>query len=269
MNSRLFLFTWPAAILIALVTITSLKHISSLKLYAPPEIVAIGTSLFRHAFPQDISEEGLFGNGQQHAYFGADRAVERQLIFYLNAAIQNGAETVFLEINPFTFDFADRDLEDDNFTLRMAAQIQIQSITSWRYLKQIVFGVPTANIDAVSSINSKHLQTIYPIKIRPARQYDQLKELISHAKHAGMRIAFVAPPRSKTSADVLGNVLQSKLIAHQKNLASQLGVPLLPISAVWPDDHFVDQAHMNRRGQQRFIQQLKRWNGGDTWHAKY
>ena len=74
-----------------------------------------------------------------------------------------------------------------------------------------------------------------------------------------MRLVFLAYPMSKAAAERLG---EGFLDDQRRALAlaeQRLGVPVFGNTAVWPDRYFVDNAHLNRKGRERFLGELAAW----------
>ena len=75
-----------------------------------------------------------------------------------------------------------------------------------------------------------------------------------------MQVVLLAPPRSEAAADYLGEEATKNLESHVRDVANRLDLPVFMPQSFWPNEFFVDQAHLNRRGRQRFCAELAEWS---------
>lgn len=265
--SAILLTTVPAWLALAAVPGLHVQRLAA----KDARIVVIGTSLVGFAIPPE--GQGLLGEGRDHIRLAAGGMSEDLTLDLCEAALAlERTETIVIEAHPFV-----RDFKDDRRPSRVhgvlgpgAAQI-IQTardlrpavkLSLWRAgLRSDPFASLTAEyqVDNADGIRPHTLQRIYPLSIRPPRLEERLDALVAKAKARRVGIILVAPPRSATAARYNGPEVMQRLDQALVALAARLDVPLFAPSGPWPDGLFVDHAHMNRAGRDRFMTELRRF----------
>lgn len=243
-------------------------------------VVVIGSSLMMYAVPPFGSEnDSLLGDSREHVRLALSSITEQQTIELLKRVLVSPTERVFVEIHPFCFDFAFQTRRDGIFQQTslhdLVDQIRAFSIHSrrelgrrsgWRpdakdqhSIRETITHEPT-RLDEAFHIESHSLARTYPLNLRAPRHPDELETVLALAKERDIEIVLVAPPRSQTAVDYLGNESTEALKQHIQDVAEQLDLPLFQPACSWADEYFIDKAHMNRRGRERFCNELAKWS---------
>lgn len=239
-------------------------------------IAVIGSSLMRYAVPP-VGSTGysLLSDGRTHVRLALGNITEEQQIALLTRVLASDVEYVFVEIQPFGIDFRFEEWRQQTFLHGLVNQARRFSLTARRALgrkfrrrlkTESTPGQPPSlmseadKLDAEFHVSQAALSLLYPIHERSLVEKDRLDELISVASARQVKLALIAPPRSQTAADYMGTARSKSLEKHFQKLAEELGVPLFQPARWWTDDYFIDQAHMNRRGRNRFCRELAQWS---------
>ena len=243
-------------------------------------IVVIGSSLMMYAIPPISSgKNSLLGDSRKHVRLALSNITEPQTIGLLKRVIASQTEQVFVEIHPFCFDFSFQKPRDGIFQQThlhdFIDQIRTFSVLSRRELgrrsgwhsdtkaqlsiEQTITHEPT-RLDEAFHIARDSLDQVYPLHLRAPRHLDQLEELLGLAQERHLEIVLVATSRSQTAVDYIGSESADALERHIQDVARRLDLPLFQPARCWPDEYFIDQAHMNRRGRERFCNELAKWS---------
>lgn len=267
MSARGLAVCWLLAVALVTSVFTALAIRIGSPMTALPDagntpVVAIGSSLTRHAVPVDAPPGGLLGDGRAHLRWDISSISEAQTLELFDRAIDAGVDTIIIEANPLAFDFG---------TARPQSRFASAVLNPWldmsdrvrRWLKAQVtstHGVSDADrLNRQLRIDPALLEAIYPLKLRAPREAGRLSELIAEAEAGGLEVIFWAPPRAGITTRYLDSEELGDLERHFVELARTYGVGLLSSGGIWPDDHFVDHAHMNARGRDRFVLELQAW----------
>ncbi|MGZ0167671.1 MAG: hypothetical protein ACKVII_27430 [Planctomycetales bacterium] len=243
-------------------------------------VVVIGSSLMRYAVPATGSAtDSLLDDGRSHVRLALSTITEKETLTALARVLAPPVECVFVEIQPLGMDFSYQ-RTPDRFFERTLLHIAVDRIrlfsrnskrelgrkSGWRSTmdlqprEQRSMTEEPSKLDATFQTSSVALRQVYPIHLRSPRELDRLQQLLDKANEQHIKIVLVAPPRSQTAVNYIGDDFAESLERHFQNLARQLDLPLFQPARSWPDEFFVDHAHMNRRGRERFCRELARWS---------
>jgi hypothetical protein len=230
------------------------------------DIAFIGTSLIRDAVPEKGPPVGILADGRDHVRvwgLALDEATETRL---LNAVIDAGIGTIFLEAYPYIREFAS------------SPQKAIETSLVERYEAKLVWGARRLRSGARTIMNRLLSRTEEDEAIRQARTFDgdlssskrdyplrlispsdaaALRAAIQRAQARGLQVIVVGLPRSQNLVDYLGTDEMQRLNSHVEAFAATLAVLLWSPANAWPNDRFVDQSHLNSSGRQHFVSALR------------
>ena len=234
-------------------------------------VIVIGSSLMYHAVPPfGEGTDSLLGDGREHARLAISSITEVQTVDLLQHVLNGGAKTVLIEANALAFDFASRAPASDQGSIRAVALTKplldlsararqpLSALINQRP-KRHVLTSEAEKLDADFSVKLSHMAKLYPLHLRFPAPPEALETALTMAAAAGVEVILIAPPRSQAAANAMGAEATETLRLHFQALAYRLNLPLFQPSAVWPNDHFIDAAHMSRRGRARFLNELAQW----------
>lgn len=274
MTSRAMVTTWIVAILLAIAAALGLDRISGpawlvRSTMDGADIAVIGTSLLVHGIPARQVSGGLLGDGRKHRRFAYDDMQEDEAVSILHEALASGASTILLEINPFAFDFAFRvrmNAEED----RHGSAPRILKHFSYRLqsglehligIGEFESGEPKDLTPAKNTADANVKSIFYPFQLHSPRSIEALLAAVNEARDRRALIILVAPPRARIAETWMGLNAEQALDRHLSTLAERLSLPLFHPGPGWPDELFVDNAHLNERGRARFCGELAAWYG--------
>ncbi len=231
-------------------------------------VVVIGSSLMLHAVPPLGNGTGsLLGDGRAHARLAVSSITEVQTVALLRLVLSGGAKTVLIEANALAFDFASSAPASDQGSIRPVALMQPLLDLSTRArqpLSALINQRPrltseAEKLDTDFSVKPGDMAKNYPLHLRFPAHPEALQAALTMAAANGIELILIAPPRSQLAANAMGSEATETLRLHFQTLAHRLNLPLFQPSAVWPNDHFIDAAHMSRRGRTRFLKELAQW----------
>jgi hypothetical protein len=276
MTLRRFAAVWGAAALMAALPLGALGFWAAgapgLALPDVP-VVAIGSSLLRYGLPPHGAggPDALLGDGRAHVRLAKNSMNEEEALGCLAAALRGGTEAVRLEINPFAVDLADGPQrlivagsagEVPAAALLKACRGLAEGLEA-RHRAPIADLVQEANFERGRKVSPRDLASLYPLTLREPRRRTELTAMLARARAEGVRVVLVAPPRSRAAVRYLGGEATEALRRHLEGLAAELGEPLFMPGPAWDDRYFIDNAHMNPAGRERFIRELRIW-----WKAR-
>lgn len=293
MTSRGLVLIWCVAItlvtliVIALATFTKDAQDNFDKIPAAP-VVIIGSSLMRHAVPPlGYGDDSLLGDGRAHIRLEISSISEGQTVALLRRVLNSDVKTVMIEANALAFDFASSaPAYNQSSSWPMALMKPLMDLST--YTRQRVKRVSSLIEKRSTSISEAELETKfvvkpgyiasheaeletkfyvkpnyiashYPLHLRLPKHPEVLEAAQRMAAENGVDLILIAPPRSEFAANAMGAEATEMLRLHFQALAHHLNLPLFQPSAAWPNDHFIDAAHMNRSGRARFLNELAQW----------
>lgn len=280
MKGRSWLIVWlvalmaPAAIALLLIIGTPMEQTGKLP---RGDVVAIGSSLMFYALPNQ-PRDGFLGDMRSSQVLAISSIREDTALRLLRAAIANKAETVFLEVNPFVFDFRlpaeyyghtpaatwTRMLDRVSQKLRtgLADRLGLRKgalfPNEMSLAEQLLLKKPTRFKRRFDGVIDRPEQ-YYPVNVRSPRQLSALRRTVAQAIRRGATVVLVVPPRSQTAMDLMGEDNAHALAQQIDSLAEELDLPVFSPGPNWSDEFFRDRAHLNTYGRDRFISALRDW----------
>jgi hypothetical protein len=259
---------WVAAFAIVAAAVLAVDRHGTRAALAQAEIVVLGSSLLHHALPPTEAVASLLGDGRRHQRIGVSGVSEEELLQLAGLALQGRASLLLLEVNPL---LRDSDAADTS-CLRLG---WVDALRTWIGQKQVelarsvriaVGWVPvghpageTARLDTRRAMTPEQLARNYPMLLRAPRCRGELDRVVATARRQGKQLVLVLPPRSITAQAAMGAGQAAELEEGAARLATEFGMPLFHPARAWPDHEFVDYAHMNRSGRERFLRELRDW----------
>jgi hypothetical protein len=280
MTRRAIVLAWVGACVMATLILIGLVHIeqrsSSLDSLPEAPIVVIGSSLMRHAFPEQGPAKAPIGEDQPYVRFAVSSLDEHEALDLLDRVLKEPTKVILVEINPIAFDFAfeERQRREGRFfspawvlnglrefsdRARLGLRAVVDTLSGAATVTQQVTAPPRP--DRPFYIDQDLLARLYPLFLRPPREAGRLRLQIARAREKGIEIVLLAPPRSTAAANYIGEDVTLQIRKHLAAVAEGLGLPLFQPAVAWPDNLFVDQAHLNRAGARRFQEELAAWWG--------
>lgn len=257
-------FSWALALILATALMCAGWRVGQQQIatrFTGVQTVFLGTSLMRHAVPNiPDSLTGTSGRGT-FLRVGLSNATELQILTLAQAAVAADARTIYLEINSVVSRFAfqnascgpRRRLNHGLWTTRTATW----ALLTGQHVLAEGIRDETAHLSTVDVETA--LARNYPLHFQPLCDAAAWKALVASAGAA--QIVLVTMPRSKLAADRIGPVDIARFDRAAADLAAALHLPLFVPDAAgaWPDEDFVDQAHMSPAGSARFLGALADW----------
>lgn len=277
MPARLAVWAWTVSLLLALAaTVTLYRNAPTLpdqvfkSVDTPIVIIGSSLSLFGIAPSRQQGEPSLLGDGRDHTRLAITALKDDESLDLLQRAIETGAQTILLEANPFVVELQHmyRARQRGPFEhLRHKAPWFFRSVRAGAL--EFIGLDPEPNgrfvrdvgpLDGEIDINPGKLKADYPLVSHSPRHLDKMKALVRQAEQAGIEIVFLAPPRPRAAADILGPEVLDAIAREITGLAAELELPLFRPQPVWPNDFFADHGHLNTSGRRRFMAELSDWS---------
>lgn len=273
MTARHMAWSWISALMLLAGLIIGPRLISHDARDMPrADIYVIGTSLMAHGFPaHGFGKQGPFAPGQSFHRMAAIHMDEDAALDRLERALANRPDAVLIEANIFLFDFANRAYQRpcDGASLRLRHRMwQARSgvIDDYRALMGAgpygYYRGDPVSLDAPQRVRASDMDLLYPLVLRPPCALARLQQLTAQAWAQGTRILWVLPPRAPVAEARLGQTMIAAVAREARRLAADTGAELYQPRQSFADHHFVDHAHLNRAGRQRFLADLQIW-----WNA--
>lgn len=230
------------------------------------DIAFLGTSLVRDAVPDKGPAEGILGDGRSHVRVWGLALDERAETRLLNAVIDAGIGTIFLEPYPYIRRFAgdpqksispswvervETNLVSAVLRLRVGRRTMLNRLLSRTGENEAIRQARTFDGDLSSSKRD------YPLRLTFPGNPAALRAAVQRAKVKGLKVIVMGLPRSQSLVDYLGPDQVRQLEERVETLAASLDVPLWSPANAWPDDRFVDQGHLNSNGRRAFVAALR------------
>jgi len=247
--------------------------------------VFIGTSLTRFAIPPGATGDALLWDEVSHSRlsFGGSIDSRAHITALLNHSLDAGAEEIYVEVYPFLRRFkselrlakkratlaesaiwrgvVDKDVQKAWFHFGVILREPIRMILGRRTFNKFPMLYPedVPFLDETGLRVEKQMEQLYPYKVtalEDPESLDSLKPSVARSEEQGAHLAFLAYPISEAAAERLGEPLLAELRSSLTLFERRLKVPVLGSVEVWPNRYFVDNAHMNRAGRERFLKRL-------------
>lgn len=235
----------------------------------PAPIMVIGSSLMRSAIPGIGSgnEGGLLGDGRSHTRLAISGIREEQALYLLERLLKKDVKVIFLEANPFIFDFAtyknNLNSTSSLFLTELLRQkskeiaAKVNFLLKRGFLYETLTDEPRGLFDNFKGdINQRKK---YPLYLRPPKYIEKLEKIIKILKYKGIKLILIAPPRSMWSAQFIDDSSAKELELSYQRLAKRFDILLFQPDPFWSNENFVDSGHLNNFGRERFLKELKVW----------
>ena len=282
MTSRSMLVVWASALLIVVAVLATVLDTLERRPYTrhprPPsvavdltdiEIVAIGSSYTFRAFPMNPIPAGLLGDDRNHRLLVSPGQTAEQSLYLFRLAIEAGADTILLEANDFLFDSIAPDPDP------------IRSPDQWiaEFFRAVTLGLRTERqhrdhpgglvlsttdtIDVHDRIMRNRFQDAPPLRVKYLTEVSrEFSALVANARARGVEIVLVLPPVASSFDSALEGTTYAAMTGHAEAFAARTGLPIWVPQDAWPDDHFMDRRHVNRRGRARILSEIADWYAG-------
>lgn len=267
MNGRRLAVIWGSAIALVLALALSLAGALGIRepalaeqlgglVDAGPRNVFIGSSLTEAAIPPRSAAEAPLGFSHQRFSI---RAIDEHHLLLMAEVAAAHADTIFIEAAPLLlefdrpvawpasalFDFSDRLRREVNTAVRSSRR-NLQH--DGQYLEQ--------EYDAEADLAEDRADEP---RLRTPTKMDQWRDLAGMMAQKKGRLILLDFPRSETAASRLDETTRDGLPLAVRALARELDVALFQPAPFWSDAHFADRAHMNARGRERYLRELRTW----------
>lgn len=274
MNARAYAFVWLGAIGITVCFVcfvlfqaafpAPLERLGSFKECSheagpkADQIVVIGSSLTRNAFPVTPPVGGLLADGRSHKLWWLPWISADETLILINCASALGAETVLVETNAFVFSKNVRVSASgsDGRFIQASGKNYIREFTH-----QVRFLLKPRTADRWSANikrNDNKWDGVRPKRfLLPTNNYEERGFSQSPANLAA-DVWLFEPPRTKLRVDDIETWSGKSLQALIEKVNISHGERQLKFWQSWPDQFFNDYAsHMNAEGRLRFLQELQ------------
>ena len=272
---RALALVWLSAIGLAGTTVTSLLLITPLPavpplptFQPPPFAVIAGTSLVKRAFPADYSAAAFFPDAapdDRIVRLAPSNQPNGGVVALLHRAANRGVRKVLVEVDPLLRTM--RSQEPSRITvlsgrLRYAALYAIEKVTGFAI--EDVTGFPkTATDEPILLVFNGDKRALaarsYGASVHSPRDPAALRAALAEAKRRGTEVLWIAMPRSQAAAEVLGIGFETAFARELDGFARRFSAVVWRPAKFWPNELFIDQAHMNENGRARFIGELSRF----------
>jgi hypothetical protein len=234
-------------------------------------VVFIGTSLLLRGLAPTGQDQ--LGDGREHARLASSNLSAPQALGLARLVLAESAvRTLVLEVNPFVRSFAKEWRLDAPITGPVGALHWVQHLlfdircvaTGWlkaqagqpSMLQDLMQDPPARGRESAQTIRAQ-ADWLYPMTVHEPHDWAPIEALIRQARQQGCEVVFLMPPRSALAARLQGMQALAALDAQAEAFAARLGVRLIKTAEVWPDELFLDSAHLNLQGRERWRRELK------------
>jgi hypothetical protein len=275
-SGRVMASVWLCAVVVAvggmagLLRITPEPSLSTARnvewLQPPPFGVFIGTSLVHNALSAEQPANDIFRTAESDELFvrmATNSLSDAAILERVRHAVGAGVKKIFVEINPLLQTFSAtpkhaailRSVLNFSDRLRGAARQWLgrgPAATN----ADVLIDSPG---DTIYDGNIREFALSYPVYIHAPRDPIAIAEALALARRQGLDIVWVAMPRSQTAAAYLGPAFETAFSRQLQAFAAAFNATVWRPALFWPNEFFVDQAHMNAAGRARFMSELRRY----------
>ena len=280
MNSRQVLTAWGLALFGNVLFFSAAHHAfkSRWTQQWDQPIAVVGTSLVGYGLPDGHSIKGsLLADGRKHVRVGLGNPTELEILTVANQAMAQNPQLLFLEAYPFIRSFnTEVDRESGCSLPQQMKSVINNAVNSFFGSAQssalIIMGKnvytrgmrdePT-ELQLGKHQNSSPSTSHYPLSPRPVACPEQLQKLLVTASSKNTQVVLLLPPRSMYAEKFAGLGSSRALDLQAKKMAQAYRLELFSPIGPWPNSLFVDSAHMNLKGRERFLRELQNW-----WHSR-
>lgn len=265
LTTNAILLAWLVALLVAATVVFSVAFERQHRLTARlvgSDALFLGTSLTRFALPDYAAPKPIPSMGAEFALrIGLSSGSESEVLTLTSAAVESQVKLVFVEVNPIVSRFANDTSRCNAWDtlLNSSSALRRSGIAALRNRDISEKGAEKVENSGPRSINFDMLDKVYPLKIGMPCHLETWRQLANTSQDT--QIVLIEMPRSKFARKYIGTGEMKKFHRVAKIFSDQIGLPLFSPDATgsWDDKFFVDRAHMNRRGGDRFIRELAAW----------
>lgn len=271
-DGRAMTAVWLCAIAISAGLMTALLRLTEVPdpelrwMNSPPFSLAIGTSLIRRALPAEASAREFFpeaGGNDRIVRSASPSLSDSESLQRLQRAIDLGIRQILIEIDPLLRSFGGPDhipvrlhpVRHFSERLRLAA-LQSLSRTS-SAAEEAAFDLQYSR--RVYDGNPDNLSKYGVIAVHPPRDPDSIARALAAARRKGVKVRWIAMPRSETAVDYFGPAIEAEFAAQLAQFAEKFDATIWRPARYWPNQYFADQGHLNAAGQARFISELQNY----------
>jgi hypothetical protein len=263
LSGRVMAGIWIGAVAIVAGCIAALQFVSEPtdNLDPPPFAVLIGSSLTRFAFPYTYPADRVFPAAtatdrliQMTTTRGMGSVTER-----LRRAVDVGVKHIYIEIDSLLTTHRNRITYLDavrRFSLRLHRRALLLLNPKLRVDQDRTRGETP---DGTYRGDTREVALFYPATVHPPRNSAALAAVLADARRKGIHVVWMSPPRSETLASYVGPAYEEAFEAQLKDFAKKFGAEIWRPVKSWPDELFVDHAHLNHAGRARFFAEFRRY----------
>jgi len=264
-SSRMMALAWVAALLLVALLIGG-THVAAqnqlIRLFEGRSTAFVGTSLMRYAVSNANDGSTILHLGKgSFLRAGIPSASETQMLGLAQAAVEAQVGTLFIEVNPIVTRFALKN-QGCGLAFRLEQLITFiekvarPTLKGRDFLNKYLAEPP--GVDP-SGLDQSRIAASYPLSFPPLCHEAGWRALSARARST--RIVLVAMPRSPLARELVGEADMAHFHSAATALAQDLGMQLYIVdpAGTWESDLFLDQAHVNRRGSEKFLMALDAW----------
>ncbi len=244
------------------------------------EVVVIGSSLMRFAFPGfKENGAGILGDDRPHIRLAIPGIKETESNLLLHQALQSRPSIILIEANAYIYDLKHHIPEKVEVVARgtkLLEQIRELSQNLREHLLVAVGIKPKPDIPyefvrfeqanaEPETLNrpfyapEERLLQRFPLHIRGPREEEIFLKALKIAKENNIEIVLLATPRAEIIVPYNEENMAVHLEKSYRKMAQRYGLPLFLPDLIWPNDFFIDTGHVNEKGRVRYLQEFKNW----------
>jgi hypothetical protein len=264
-----------------------------------PFAAFIGTSLYVYAIPSSPPTASLFPDAPTASYsvrVARGARTYQQTTALLKRAVEVGIRKVYVEINPIFEDISfetdaierlrlrtlrmhDDALEMLTFFNDMAARLHSPTTTALSESEPsstIAARERTgANDDSLVPVDIENAwmqgsyvadsdpnRHRYKTTLHPPRRPSEISAILALARKKQVDVVFMSMPRSESASRELGSQFERAYAKLLDDFVERFDATVLRPGMHWPDDYFVDRAHVNIRGRMRMMDIIRHHETG-------
>ena len=227
---------------------------------APPYGVFIGTSLAENALPSGHPAHEIFataGADDRIVTIASANQSETQILAQTRRSIDMGVKKIFVEINPFLLT-----LRFERRALRNAARsrfvVGIRNLIGRSAVRLRTKVLAAVGLSAYAA-ELTELRIHYPATVRGPCNPQAIAAALHAARHRGLAVIWVVMPRSQRAADYLGPSFEAEFAEKLHWFAGLFEAEIWRPADFWPNEYFLDNAHLNAEGRTHFLQAMRRY----------
>jgi hypothetical protein len=223
-------------------------------------VILVGSSLTRNAVPAEF----VLSNRAVRRY-ALSSLTESETLNILEQVIANAStQLVIVEMRVFAFDFRSHVVGSfAQFKTGFMRQRSAVNQGIWHLLGGYPYSfdwespdfLETTRIDYVfpANLDLDAFSLVFPLQPKQPSQGDRLRHAIELATQRNIKLIFVDFPRAKSAVMRLSKLDLVEMEKQKEWFASEFGVDIWTPATSWPDSFFLDHAHFNGNGRNRFV----------------